>query len=54
MIEGIKFTKEREQIRIIEDGVAVVGISNFAQKQLGDIFSIELPKVSLDRCKQLL
>ena len=39
----LKFTKEHEWIKI-EDEAAIIGISEFAQKQLGDIVSIELPK----------
>ncbi len=39
----LKFTREHEWIKI-EEGVAVIGISDFAQEQLGDIVSIELPK----------
>ena len=39
----LKFTKEHEWI-IIKDEVAIIGISDFAQEQLGDIVSIELPK----------
>jgi len=42
--EEIRFTKEHEWVQI-KDGLAVVGISDFAQKQLGDIVSVELPKV---------
>ena len=44
MIENIRFTKEHEWI-IIKEGIAIMGISDFAQRQLGDIVSIELPKV---------
>ncbi|MGI0081682.1 MAG: glycine cleavage system protein GcvH [Nitrosopumilaceae archaeon] len=44
MAEEIRFTKEHEWV-VIRDGLGVVGISDFAQKQLGDIVSIELPKV---------
>jgi glycine cleavage system H protein len=43
--EGIKFTKEHEWITISSEGLATIGISDFAQEQLGDIVSIELPKV---------
>lgn len=39
----LKFTKEHEWIKI-ENNLATIGISNFAQEQLGDIVSIELPK----------
>ena len=44
MNEGIRFTKEHEWI-IIKEGMAVMGISDFAQRQIGDIVSIELPRV---------
>ena len=39
-----KFTESHEWV-IIENEIALVGISDFAQKQLGDIVSVELPKV---------
>ena len=45
MNENIRFTKEHEWIVLKEEGIAIVGISDFAQGQLGDIVSIELPKV---------
>ena len=45
MIEDKRFTKEHEWIIITEGGLVVMGISDFAQRQLGDIVSIELPKV---------
>jgi glycine cleavage system H protein len=44
MPEEIKFTKQHEWVTI-KDGIAIIGISNFAQSQLGDIVSVELPKV---------
>ena len=40
-----KFTKEHEWIEK-SDQIIIVGITEFAQDQLGDIVSIELPKVS--------
>jgi glycine cleavage system H protein len=43
-MEGTKFTKEHEWITISSDGLAMIGISDFAQEQLGDIVSVELPK----------
>jgi glycine cleavage system H protein len=45
MQEAIKFTKQHEWV-VIRNGIAIIGISDFAQSQLGDIVSIELPKVS--------
>ncbi len=46
----IRFTKEHEWV-VIRNAIAVIGISDFAQTQLGDIVSIELPKVG-SRFKQ--
>ncbi|NQV84244.1 MAG: glycine cleavage system protein GcvH [Rhodospirillales bacterium] len=39
---AIKYTKEHEWVRL-EGDVAVVGISEYAQTQLGEIVFIELP-----------
>jgi glycine cleavage system H protein len=43
-MSDLKFTKEHEWINIQEGGLAIIGISDFAQEQLDDIVSIELPK----------
>ena len=40
----IRYTKEHEWARV-EGDVAFVGISNYAQEQLGDVVYIELPEV---------
>jgi glycine cleavage system H protein len=40
----MKFTKEHEWVEI-KDGIALAGISDYAQHSLGDIVSLELPKV---------
>jgi glycine cleavage system H protein len=40
----IRFTKDHEYIRV-EGDEAVVGITNFAQDQLGDIVFVELPQI---------
>jgi len=50
MQDAIKFTKQHEWV-VIRDGIAIIGISDFAQSQLGDIVSIEFPKVG-SRFKQ--
>ena len=39
-----KFSKEHEWVDV-EDGIATVGISDYAQEQLGDLVYIELPEV---------
>jgi glycine cleavage system H protein len=42
--DNLYYTKEHEWVRVEEDAVAVViGISDYAQSQLGDIVFVELP-----------
>lgn len=41
---GLKYTKEHEWIKV-EGNVGVVGITEFAQDQLGDVVFVELPAV---------
>ena len=40
---SIKYTKDHEWVRIMSDA-AVVGISNYAQEQLGEIVFVDLPE----------
>lgn len=40
--EDLKFTKEHEWIRDNGDGTATIGITDFAQGELGDIVFVEL------------
>jgi glycine cleavage system H protein len=42
--EGLHYTKEHEWVRVDGD-LAVVGLTHFAQDQLGDITYVELPEV---------
>jgi glycine cleavage system H protein len=44
MAAQLKFTKEHEWARI-EGDVAICGISDYAQKALGDVVYVELPPV---------
>ncbi len=39
-----RFTKDHEWI-VLRDGVAVVGISEFAQSELGELVFVDLPKI---------
>lgn len=40
--DNLKYTKDHEWIKL-EDGIATIGITNYAQEQLGDIVYVELP-----------
>ena len=42
--EGLRYTKEHEWIKV-EGDRGRVGITHFAQEQLGDVVFVELPKV---------
>lgn len=39
------YTKEHEWVRFNDDGTATMGITDFAQEQLGDVVYVELPEV---------
>ena len=41
----LKFLASHEWIRLIDDNVVVVGISDHAQDQLGDVVFVELPSI---------
>ncbi len=41
--EELYYTKDHEWIRILEDGTASVGITDYAQESLGDITFVEFP-----------
>lgn len=42
--EELKYTKDHEWVRI-EDGIATIGITEFAQRELGDIVYVEVETV---------
>ena len=43
--DNLKYTKEHEWCKI-EDNIAVVGITDFAQSELGDIVFVEFPNLN--------
>jgi glycine cleavage system H protein len=43
-VKDLKFTKDHEWIRV-EGEIAVIGISDYAQGELGDVVYVELPTV---------
>jgi len=42
--DGLKYSKEHEWV-LVEDKVAIIGITEFAQHELGDVVYVELPEV---------
>jgi glycine cleavage system H protein len=49
--ENLKFTKDHEWVKI-DGGVAMVGITDFAQSELGDIVFVEIETVDEDLEKE--
>jgi glycine cleavage system H protein len=41
----LRYTKTHEWVRLEKNGVATIGITDFAQEQLGDLTYVELPSV---------
>ncbi|MDR2071410.1 MAG: glycine cleavage system protein GcvH [Treponema sp.] len=42
--EELKYTKSHEWVRILEGGIIEIGLSDFAQQELGDIVFVSLPE----------
>ena len=45
-IDGLKYSKEHEWVRA-EDDVAYIGITDYAQENLGDVVYIEFPGIGV-------
>lgn len=43
--ENLKYTKSHEWVELLEDGTMKVGLTDYAQKELGDIVFVNLPEV---------
>jgi len=43
--EDLHYTDEHEWIRLIEDRLVRIGVTDYAQDQLGDVVYVELPEV---------
>ena len=44
VLEGLKYSESHEWVKV-EGNVAVIGVSDFAQKEMGDITYVDLPEV---------
>jgi glycine cleavage system H protein len=44
ILEGLKYSESHEWVKI-EGNVAVIGVSDFAQKEMGDITYVDMPEV---------
>ena len=46
--EGLYYTREHEWAKVLEDGTVLMGITDYAQKQLHEIVNVELPEVGAE------
>ena len=44
IIEGLKYSETHEWVKV-EGNVAIVGVSDFAQKEMGDITYVDMPDI---------
>ena len=42
IIEGLKYSETHEWVKV-EDGIAIIGVTDFAQKEMGDIIYVDMP-----------
>lgn len=49
--ENLKYTKEHEWVKVEDDGIVVIGITDFAQSELGELVYVEVDTVgdSIDK-----
>lgn len=45
MSAELLFSKDHEWVRVESDGVAVIGVTDYAAEQLGDVVYVDLPEV---------
>ena len=48
VLTDLKYMESHEWARVEADGTVTVGITDFAQEQLGDVVFIELPEVGME------
>ena len=47
-LDALKYSEEHEWVRLESDGIAVIGITDFAAESLGDVVFVELPEVGAE------
>ena len=52
IIEGLKYSETHEWVKV-EGNVAVIGVSDYAQKEMGDITYVDMPDVDDEVSKEV-
>ena len=46
--EDLRYTEEHEYVKSGDDGIVTIGITHYAQGELGDVVYVELPEVGAE------
>jgi len=44
ILEGLYYSNDHEWVKVLEDDVVLIGITDFAQSELGDVVFVDLPE----------
>lgn len=47
-MNDVRYTRDHGWVYIDDDGIATIGITDYAQEQLGDIVYVQLPEIGRD------
>jgi glycine cleavage system H protein len=45
ILEGLYYSDDHEWVKVLENDIVLVGITDFAQSELGDVVFVDLPEV---------
>ena len=48
MMNDVRYTRDHGWVCIDDDGIATIGITDYAQEQLGDIVYVQVPEIGRD------
>src|SRR6056297_1300954 len=44
VLEGLYYSKDHEWVKVLENDIVLIGITDFAQAELGDVVFVDLPE----------
>lgn len=44
VVKGLYYSEDHEWVKVLEDGICLIGITDFAQAELGDVVFVDLPE----------
>lgn len=45
LVEGLYYSKSHEWVKVLQENQVLIGITDFAQSELGDVVFVDLPEV---------